>query len=188
MLVSLLQLTATQYCSRTNKLKITPSKTTPSPPPRQAEPLLPTPTQIKTPKNGTNQPTIRTPCPDKARHKEDQDRLLECPHPTQLGEHRPPRQQKPKPNENQHLGHTLTRAHPPPTTNHATTAPPRRTGLIDRELYRLRVTIACLSETRFRGKTEINEAHYTFYLSGVPDTDNNGQPNPRVEGTGVCNP
>ena len=115
-------------------------------------------------------------------HKEHQDRLLECPYSTRLGRTLTTPTTKnqtisaPRSYPHTHIPHLLPRH----------TASPCRIALIDRELNWLWTTVACLSETRFRGKTEIDEAHYTFYLSGVPDTDNGGQPNPR--GSRVCNP
>ena len=105
--------------------------------------------------------------------------MLECPQPARLG-----RTQTTPTTENQNKRKSEPRSYPhtciPRLLPHHT-ALLRRTALIDKEPYRLRVTIACLSETRFRGKPEIIEAHYTFYLPGVPGTDNNGQSNPRLK-------
>ena len=45
----------------------------------------------------------------------------------------------------------------------------RQTAIIDRELNRLGVDIACLQETRLAGSGSIKEKHYTFYWQGKPE-------------------
>ena len=45
----------------------------------------------------------------------------------------------------------------------------RRTALIDKELFRLNVDIAALSEARLLEDRSLTESHFTFYWKGHPD-------------------
>ena len=58
--------------------------------------------------------------------------------------------------------------------------PERRTALIDKELFRLNVDIAALSETRLLEEGSLTESHYTFYWKGRPTNSN------RIHGVGFA--
>ncbi|CAM4709419.1 unnamed protein product [Leuciscus chuanchicus] len=60
---------------------------------------------------------------------------------------------------------------------------PRKSAVIDRELLRLRVDIAALSETWLTGSGSVREANFTFYWTGYPD---NERPKHGV-GFAICN-
>ena len=59
----------------------------------------------------------------------------------------------------------------------------RKTGVIDRELFRLNIDIAALQETRLADSGSYREEHYTFYWKGKSEEEN------RQHGVGfaVCN-
>ena len=44
----------------------------------------------------------------------------------------------------------------------------RKTGIIDRELNRLKIDIACLQETRLPDSGSLKETNYTFFWKGRP--------------------
>ncbi|GAA6101905.1 uncharacterized protein LOC122792394 [Tachysurus ichikawai] len=56
----------------------------------------------------------------------------------------------------------------------------RKTAVIDRELSRLNVDIACLQETRLADSGTIREANYTFFWQGKPSDE------PRQHGVGFA--
>lgn len=56
----------------------------------------------------------------------------------------------------------------------------RKTAVIDKELARLNIDIACLQETRLADSGSIREANYTFYWQGLP------QDSPRQHGVGFA--
>ena len=56
----------------------------------------------------------------------------------------------------------------------------RRTAVIDRELARLNIDIACLQETRLADYGSIRESHYTFFWRGLP------RDSPRRHGVGFA--
>ena len=56
----------------------------------------------------------------------------------------------------------------------------RKTAVIDRELARLNIDIACLQETRLADSGSIREANYTFFWQGLSQDD------PRRHGVGRC--
>ena len=56
----------------------------------------------------------------------------------------------------------------------------RKTAVIDKELARLNIDIACLQETRLADSGSIREANYTFFWQGLPQDD------PRQHGVGFA--
>ncbi|XP_030747088.1 craniofacial development protein 2-like [Sitophilus oryzae] len=50
--------------------------------------------------------------------------------------------------------------------------PERRTAIVSKELYRLNVDIAAISETRLPGEGCLAENEYTFYWKGYPEDQN----------------
>ena len=56
----------------------------------------------------------------------------------------------------------------------------RKTAIIDRELSRLNVDVACLQETRLAENGQIKEANFTFFWQGKPADE------PRRNGVGFA--
>jgi exonuclease III len=67
---------------------------------------------------------------------------------------------------------------------HTTTGEPvdvaRKTAVIDRELTRLNIDVACLQETRLSDSGSIKEANFTFFWQGRPLSE------PRQHGVGFA--
>uniref|UniRef100_A0A2C9KQ66 Endonuclease/exonuclease/phosphatase domain-containing protein n=1 Tax=Biomphalaria glabrata TaxID=6526 RepID=A0A2C9KQ66_BIOGL len=56
----------------------------------------------------------------------------------------------------------------------------RQTAIIDRELSRLNIDVACLQETRLADSGSLTESNYTFYWQGQPEQS------PRIHGVGFA--
>ena len=50
----------------------------------------------------------------------------------------------------------------------------RKTAIIDNELSRLNIDVACLQETRLAGNGQIKEANFTFFWQGNPPMNPDG--------------